>query len=98
VPSTAASAPAAARVVRITHPFHPLHGQAFELVGRRLAWGEDRVHFYDAQGRLRLVPASWTDVGAADPFVVRAAGRCPFRARDLVELAARIAARRDPGA
>nr|WP_245462716.1 DUF5372 family protein [Rhizobium leguminosarum] len=33
---------------------------------RKQNWGEDRVMFYDAQGRLRSLPASWTDVNEAD--------------------------------
>jgi hypothetical protein len=73
--------------VRITHPFHPLRGQAFEFVARRVNWGEPRVWVHDAGGRLRSFPAGWTDVDAPDPFDVRAAGRCPFRAQDLAGLA-----------
>ena len=75
------------RTVRITHPFHPLRGRPFEFVARRLVWGEPRVCFYDGQERLRLVPASWTDIDPPDPFDVCAAGRCPFRAADLARLA-----------
>jgi hypothetical protein len=37
----------------ITHPFHPLHGNSFVLVSRRLNWGEDRVMYFDANKRLR---------------------------------------------
>jgi hypothetical protein len=54
----------------------------------RLAWGEARVFFYDAQGRRQAVPASWTDVAAPDPFVVLSRGRVPFRPADLLALAA----------
>jgi hypothetical protein len=50
-------------------------------------WGENRVYFYDDQGRLRAVPADWTDVFPPDPFVVIAAGRSLFRFGDLLELA-----------
>jgi hypothetical protein len=73
--------------VRVTHPFHPLFGRSFELLNCRFNWGEQRVQFRDEQGQVFLLPASWTDVVAADPFVVMAAGRSPFRAIDLIELA-----------
>ena len=47
-----------------------------------------RIH--DAPGSLRRLPASWTSVGALDPFVVVAAGRAHFRVTDLLELAALV--------
>lgn len=75
----------------MTHPFHPLCGKTFEYLGRREAWGEERVYVTDADGRLRLFPATWTDAAAPDPFVVRAAGRSAFRAEDLVRLAGLLA-------
>jgi hypothetical protein len=84
----------------VTHPFHPLHGRDFEFVAYRQNWGEDRVHLHDEDGRLFSVPAGWTDVAAADPFVVIAAGRCPFTVTGLLalaDLADRLRARRDGG-
>jgi hypothetical protein len=33
------------------------------------------------------LPAAWTDVAPADPFVVIAAGRCPFTAEGLLAVA-----------
>jgi hypothetical protein len=45
------------------------------------------VCFYDEQGRLRAVPATWTSVVEPDPFVTLAAGRCLFRVTDLLRLA-----------
>ena len=33
------------------------------------------------------LPAAWTDVAPADPFVVIAAGRCPFTTAGLLALA-----------
>ncbi|MFJ8391032.1 DUF5372 family protein [Streptomyces sp. NPDC094438] len=71
----------------ITHPFHPWHGRSYEFVVRRRNWGEDRVCFHDETGRVVSVPTSWTDVADEDPFVVMAAGRCPFRLGDLLRLA-----------
>jgi hypothetical protein len=51
---------------------------------------EDRVWFQDKFGRLHSLPTSWTDVGAADPFIALAAGRSLFRVADLIELARQI--------
>jgi len=71
----------------VTHPFHPLAGRTFPLVTVRSNWGEDRVYFHDDQGQLGCIPANWTDVVPPDPVVALSAGRCAFRAADLVELA-----------
>jgi hypothetical protein len=82
----------------VTHPFHPLCGRDFEFVAYRQNWGEDRVHLHDENGQLFSLPAAWTDVAAADPFVVVAAGRCPFTADGLLavaDLIDRSRARRD---
>ncbi|MER8556960.1 Y4bD/Y4pK family protein [Mesorhizobium sp. M1217] len=46
------------------------------LSTRKQNWGEDRVMFYDAEGRLRSLLASWTDVGEPDvSFRSRPVGR-----------------------
>ena len=71
----------------MTHPFHPLYGRDFEFVAHRHNWGEDRVHLHDENGKLFSLPAGWTDVAAPDPFVVVAAGRCPFTAEGLLAAA-----------
>ena len=68
------------------HPFHPLSGCDFEFVAYRQNWGEDRVHLHDENGQLFSLPARWTDVVATDPFVVIAAGRCPFTTAGLLAL------------
>ncbi len=77
--------------MRVTHPFHPLAGGEFEFVKRRKNWQFDRVYFYDEAGELVVLPAEWTDVVAADPFVVVAAGRSPFHVEGLLELAELVA-------
>ena len=48
-----------------------------------------RTGFYlhDENGQLFSLPAGWTDVAAADPFVVIAAGRCAFTADGLLAVA-----------
>ena len=73
--------------MRVTHRFHPLFGRDFEFVAHRQNWGEDRVHLHDENGTLFSLPAGWTDVAAPDPFVVVAAGRCPFTAEGLLAVA-----------
>ncbi|HZO64522.1 MAG TPA: DUF5372 family protein [Kribbellaceae bacterium] len=71
----------------MTHPFHPLFGRQFEFVSRRRNWGEDRVYYRDERGELGSLSTAWTDVADVDAFVVMAAGRCPFRVADLLDLA-----------
>jgi hypothetical protein len=60
-------------------------------------WGEQRVYFHDAEGRLTALPAAWTDVFSPDPFVVISAGRSAFRSNDLLELTRLIARLRQDG-
>lgn len=60
----------------------------FVLMTRRQNWGEDRVMYYDANGRLCSLLASWTDVPEADPFAQASAGRSFFRIDDLRRLCA----------
>ncbi len=73
--------------MRVTHRFHPWYGREFEFVVHRHNWGEDRVHLRDADGRVFSLPTCWTDAAPADPFVVIAAGRCPFTTAGLLALA-----------
>ncbi len=70
----------------MTHPFHPLSGQEFDLVVRKHNWAEDRVFFFVGE-ELRSIPAGWTDVDPPDLFVVIAAGRSALRVEDLLSLA-----------
>jgi Family of unknown function (DUF5372) len=73
--------------VRVRHPFHPLAGRDFEFVEHRQNWGEDRVCLRGGNGQLFSLPAAWTDAAAVDPFVVIAAGRCPFTTGGLLAVA-----------
>ena len=68
-----------APVFSVTHPFHPLRGQSFELLAIRNNWGGDRVSFLGAEGRLRTLPVEWTDVHAPDLTITLGAGRACFR-------------------
>jgi hypothetical protein len=79
---------------RIVHPFHPLCGAEYELVTRRLNWGEDRVFYYDSRGKLKSFLTNLTDVVSKDAFDQISAGRSAFRVDDLLELRALFAKRR----
>ena len=85
--TTTPSSDIAAQTFRVIHPFHPWRDKPFELIAYKSAWGEDRVYFYNEDQQLIALPASWTDVVPADPFVSTAEGRALFRANDLLELA-----------
>jgi hypothetical protein len=71
---------------RITHPFHPLHGAEYELVTRKLTWGEDRVFYYDPNGKLKSLFTNVTDLVPPDAFSCVSAGRSAFRVDDLLDL------------
>jgi hypothetical protein len=85
--STTANPAGTSETFRVTHPYHPLFGREYKLVTYCHGWGSHRVYFHDDAGRLRKIPACWTDVVAEDPFVVVAAGRSAFRVADLLMLA-----------
>ena len=74
-----------------------MFGREFEFVVHRQNWGEDRVHMRDEDERLFSLPAGWTDVAAVDPFVVIAAGRCPFTTDGLLAVAGVIDGLRSSG-
>jgi len=73
-------------IFKITHPFHPKRGTRWVLRTRQMNWGEDRVVYFDAKGRLRSMLASWTDLGDQDPFMQASGGRSWFRPDDLLRL------------
>jgi hypothetical protein len=75
-----------AEVFTVTHPFHPLRGQRFELLAVRNNWGGDRVQYLGTEGRLRTLPLEWTDVHEPDLVVTIGAGRAFFRAELLRQL------------
>lgn len=73
----------------MTHPFHPLVGQEYELVGYAHSWGDHRVFFREpGRTQVRSLPASWTDVEGPDVFLEVGAGRAHFRVDDLLHLVA----------
>ena len=71
----------------MTHPFHPWFGREFVFVAVQQTWRQDRVFFFGDDGTMQSLPRAWTDVTEPDVFVAMAAGRCPFRVVDLLELA-----------
>jgi Family of unknown function (DUF5372) len=75
------------RRVQITHPFHPLSGKQFDLVEHRCSFGSSYLYFHDDCGRLREIPAIWTDFVQGDVFVEMARGRSPLHSECLLELA-----------
>ena len=95
-PSTTARVVCEEQFVEVTHPFHPLLGCRFELLTVRHTWGEYRVFFYDEQGALKALPASWTNAGTLDPFVTLSAGRAHFQPADLLALVSMLERLRDP--
>jgi hypothetical protein len=64
----------------------PIDSHEFELVCRRLHWGENRVVYACPDGVLRTITASLMDIDPPDEFRRAAAGRAMFRTVDLVEL------------
>jgi len=56
------------------------------LATRKPNWGEDRVTFFDEDGHLRSLPASWTNIDEPDAFTRAAAGRSRLRMDDLARL------------
>lgn len=56
------------------------------LTTRKQNWGEDRVTFFDEDGHLRSLLASWTNVDEPDAFAAAAAGRSWLRMDDLARL------------
>jgi len=75
------------RLVRITHPFHPLSGKELTCMG-------ERYNRYGRRFLLRVndfvvcsVPLQWTDLAAPDPEIVLGKQRALYRVADLLELA-----------
>ena len=65
-------------------------GNEYEIVGRYLSWGEDRVFCYDSGGRLKSFLVNITDLFPSDDFTRISAGRSAFRVDDLLELGERL--------
>jgi hypothetical protein len=61
-------------------------GNEYGMVSRQRNWGQDRVFYYDPDGRLKSFPANITDLFTIDAFTRISAGRSAFRVDDLLEL------------
>jgi hypothetical protein len=61
-----------------------------DLVAQGREWGEERVYYRDQNGRIRFLPARWTNMAAADPFVFLSGGRAYFRVEDLIRVQERL--------
>lgn len=72
-------------------------GNEFELVCRRLHWGEDRVVYIGPDGALRSISARLTDIDPIDDFRRTASERAAFRTVDLLELCALLERLRSRG-
>jgi Family of unknown function (DUF5372) len=78
---------AATRLVRVTHPFHPLSGRQLPCVGERYNRYGTTLLLETDDGAVCSVRPQWTDEVAPDPEVVLGEQRALFRVADLLELA-----------
>jgi hypothetical protein len=74
------------RLVRITHPFHPLSGKELACVGERYNRHGRRVLLRVDDVTVCSVPPQWTDLAAPDPEILIGGYRALFRVADLLEL------------
>ena len=71
---------------RVTHPFHPMGGQEFEVVSYYHSGSEKRIFFHDKNGDLQSIPIAWTDMSPPDPFLLFSKGKSLFRVAELRSL------------
>ena len=74
------------KAFRVTHPFHPLFGQEFNILFRRCIDGEDYLFFQNVENHNNNISAHWTSLKPPNPYVEISGGRSLFRPRDLSEL------------
>ncbi len=74
------------KVFKVTHPFHPLFGQEFNILFHRCIYGEDFLFFQNAENHNNNISAHWTSLKPPNPYVEISDGRSLFRPRDLLEL------------
>jgi hypothetical protein len=61
-------APSDDSAVRVTHPFHPLHGQSFPLLYRGHTGDERWVVLQRPDGSVLRLPTEWTDLRTPDGY------------------------------
>ena len=74
------------RLVRITHPFHPLSGREVACVGERYNRYGRRLLLRVDDVTVCSVPPQWTDLVAPNPEIVIGEYRALFCLADLLEL------------
>jgi hypothetical protein len=74
------------RLVRISHPFHPLSGREVACVGERYNRYGRRLLLRVDDVTVCSVPPQWTDLVPPDPEIVIGEYRALFRVTDLLEL------------
>lgn len=77
---------AATRLVRVTHPFHPLSGQQLVCRGERYNRYGMTLLLEIEDGSVCSVPPQWTDLVAPDPAMLMGERRALFGVVDLLEL------------
>jgi len=85
-PQTAPFVDTLPKKIRITHRFHPLFNQEFDLVSYRRTWLKETIDCFDKNKKLITVLLDWTDAAEEDPFVILAKGKSCFRTEDLIRL------------
>src|SRR5207244_6892338 len=78
---------ASTRLVRVTHPFHPLSGKQLACVGERYNRYGRRLLLRVDDVTVCSVPPQWTDLIAPAPEIVIGEYRALFRVADLLEIA-----------
>ena len=71
---------------RVTHPFHPLYGQEFEIIENKRIQARDRVFFRQKDGSKGSLPLVWCDLRPPDPYLDIEGKHSPFRVEDLLKL------------
>ena len=75
------------RLVRVTHPFHPLSGKQFVCVGERYNVHGKRLLLQVDEMTICSVLPQWTDLAVPDPEIIIGKHRALFRLADLLDLA-----------
>ncbi len=53
----------------ITHPFHPLRGQNFQVLKSKKSCGADILSLRDSSGMLHAIPRDWTNLAKPSSFL-----------------------------
>jgi len=71
---------------RVTHPFHPLYGQEYEIIKYKRIQARDRIFFHQKDGSIGSLPLAWCDLRPPDPYLDMMEKQSPFRVEDLLKL------------